>query len=107
MACRLPVVASTAAGEIADRVRDGYNGFLVPPADSSRLMSSMQRLAGDGALRRRMGEASWELVAHQTPDVWAEAFEEAVERIFAMPRARHEHAGPAAAAHPLAGAERR
>jgi glycosyltransferase involved in cell wall biosynthesis len=86
MACGLPVIATTSAGEIAERVVDGVNGFLVPPASSEELLDRMTLLARDAELRRRMGRASVEKVAGQTPDLWAEAFEQAVEKILSMPR---------------------
>jgi glycosyltransferase involved in cell wall biosynthesis len=85
MACGLPVIATSSTGEIHDRVTDGVNGFIVPPADSSALHERMALLANDSGLRRRMGEASRERVEGQSPDVWAEAFETAIERILALP----------------------
>jgi glycosyltransferase involved in cell wall biosynthesis len=88
MACRLPVIATTSSGEIEDRVTEGVNGFLVPPRDSARLRERMALLARDAGLRQRMGEASAEKVRGQTPDVWAKAFEEAVEKINSQPRIR-------------------
>lgn len=88
MACRLPVIATTASGEIADRVVEGENGYLVPPADAAALCGQMSRLAHDHALRRRMGDASGERVAGQSPAQWADAFEHAVAKVLGMPRAR-------------------
>jgi len=88
MACGLPVVATTACGEIEGRVSEGVNGFLVPPADSKALLERMSLLARDPELRRRMGEASREKVAGQTPHLWAEAFEQAIGTIVETPRVR-------------------
>ena len=31
MACSLPIISTSAAGEIRDRVESGVNGFVVPP----------------------------------------------------------------------------
>jgi hypothetical protein len=42
-------------------------------------------LARDTELRRRMGKASQERAAGRTPELWAQEFELAVERILAMP----------------------
>jgi glycosyltransferase involved in cell wall biosynthesis len=89
-ACGLPVIATTASGEIRDRVTDGANGFLVPPADSDALVDRMELLARDEALRRRMSKAAIDKVAGQSPEVWAEAFERAIEKITSMSRIRHE-----------------
>jgi glycosyltransferase involved in cell wall biosynthesis len=90
MGCGLPVIATTASGEIADRVVDSVNGFLVPPRDSGKLLESMTMLAHDADLRRRMGSASVNLVAGQAPEAWAVAFEEAVDAIVSMPRIRDD-----------------
>jgi glycosyltransferase involved in cell wall biosynthesis len=85
MACGLPVVASSASGEIRDRVGEGVNGFIVEPANVRQLLDRMSVLARDAELRRRMGKAGADRVAGQTPDLWAEAFERAVVNIIAMP----------------------
>jgi len=37
---------------------DGVNGFVVPPRDPQALADALERLAGDAALRRRMGAAA-------------------------------------------------
>jgi phosphatidylinositol alpha 1,6-mannosyltransferase len=52
----LPVVAPRAGGPI-DLVTDGLNGFLYQPGNSEELHSTIELLARDPALRRRMGEA--------------------------------------------------
>ena len=79
MAAGLPVISTTAVGEIGERVVDGVNGYLVPPDDPAALAVAMRRLATDPALRSKMGARSAEMIAPYTPDSWAEAFEEAVE----------------------------
>jgi glycosyltransferase involved in cell wall biosynthesis len=89
MACGLPVIATTASGEIGERVVDGVNGFLVPPASSDQLVDRMELLAREHELRRRMGRASLEKVAGQSPQQWAESFEQAIASIVAMPPARY------------------
>jgi glycosyltransferase involved in cell wall biosynthesis len=88
MACGLPVIATTASGEIADRVMEGVNGLLVPPANSTQLLDRMTLLARDADLRRRMGRASVKRVAGQAPELWAVAFEQAVDEILSMPPTR-------------------
>jgi glycosyltransferase involved in cell wall biosynthesis len=90
MACGLPVIATNASGEIHGRVEDGINGFIVRPADTQDLVERMTLLARDPGLRTRMGEASVGKVVGQTPDVWAESFERAVDRILSMPRLRED-----------------
>jgi glycosyltransferase involved in cell wall biosynthesis len=85
MACGLPIIASSASGEIGDRVSDGENGFIIPPADSESLRDRMAVLAGDDELRARMGAASRGRVSGQSPEMWAEAFEHAIGYILATP----------------------
>src|SRR5439155_8688586 len=55
MACGLPVISTSAAGEIRDRILDGVNGYIVPPANSAMLQLQMQRLADHDVLRKNMG----------------------------------------------------
>jgi glycosyltransferase involved in cell wall biosynthesis len=86
MACGLPVIATTAAGEISDRVVEGLNGFLVAPGSSDQLLERMAVLARDTDVREAMGAASVGKVAGQSPDAWAEAFERALDKMLAMPR---------------------
>ena len=78
MACSLPVISTSAAGEIRDRVEDGVNGYIVPPEDSTAMAERMQELAEDGELRTRMGRVSAQKVEGRTPEQWAKDFEEIV-----------------------------
>jgi glycosyltransferase involved in cell wall biosynthesis len=87
MATGLPVISTTAAGEIRERVIEGETGLLVPPDDPAALAAAMRRIACDPALRMRMGTRAAEMIAPYTPDRWAAAFEEAVAAILASPRA--------------------
>jgi glycosyltransferase involved in cell wall biosynthesis len=57
MASGLAVVAS-ATGEIPTLVRDGTTGLLCPPADPAALATALGALAGDPALRARLGAAA-------------------------------------------------
>jgi glycosyltransferase involved in cell wall biosynthesis len=91
MACGLPVIATTASGEIHDRVVDGLNGFIVPPADADALSDRMQVLAQDPERRRAMAEASRLRVEGQSPDHWAEAFESAISRTLDLPKWRRRN----------------
>jgi glycosyltransferase involved in cell wall biosynthesis len=86
MAAGLPVISTTAAGEIRERVVDDVNGYLVPPNDPVALAAAMHRLAVDPALRHQMGARSAEMIAPYTPDSWAQAFEKAVETILSSRR---------------------
>ena len=81
MASSLPVISTSAAGEIRDRIEDGVNGYIVPPEDSRALSDRMERLALDPELRTRMGHISSQKIAGHTPERWAEDFEKAVFKI--------------------------
>ncbi len=83
MSCRLPVIATSAAGEIRDRIEEGVNGFIVPPRDSAALMERMALLAGDRGLRAQMSKAAGESVAGQTGERWAAEFERVANAIVA------------------------
>ncbi len=61
MAAGLAVVATDVAGA-ADIVEPGHTGFLVPPGDTRALGHGILRLAGDAALRRRLGAAARDAV---------------------------------------------
>jgi glycosyltransferase involved in cell wall biosynthesis len=54
LAMQLPVVSTRHSG-IPEVVSDGVNGLLVPPADVPLLVSAMERLLNDSALRAQMG----------------------------------------------------
>jgi glycosyltransferase involved in cell wall biosynthesis len=55
-AAGLPVV-STRVGGVPEVIEDGVTGLLVEPDDPGALAAAIRRLASDGALRRRMGDA--------------------------------------------------
>jgi glycosyltransferase involved in cell wall biosynthesis len=81
MASSLPVISTSAAGEIRDRIEDEVNGYIVPPEDSRALSDRMEKLARDPELRTRMGHISSQKIAGHTPERWAEDFEKAVFKI--------------------------
>jgi glycosyltransferase involved in cell wall biosynthesis len=56
MAMGKPVIA-TRGGGVPEVVADGETGILVPPRDPGALADALLRLAGDQALRARMGAA--------------------------------------------------
>jgi glycosyltransferase involved in cell wall biosynthesis len=53
MACRVPVVASTADGN-RELIRDGDNGLLAPPSSSDQFARGVVRLLRDQDLRDRV-----------------------------------------------------
>jgi glycosyltransferase involved in cell wall biosynthesis len=58
----LPLVLSDRVGAAHDLLRDGENGFLVPADDVDAAARAIKALASDAELRRRMSEASREIV---------------------------------------------
>jgi glycosyltransferase involved in cell wall biosynthesis len=60
-ACGRPAIAADVPG-CADFVAPGETGLLVQPNDASALARAMQQLAGDAALRAKMGAAARERV---------------------------------------------
>lgn len=81
MASSLPVISSSSAGEITDRIEDGVTGFIVPPENSTALYEKMLILANDKALRIHMGKISASKISDHTPENWAKDFEFIVENI--------------------------
>ncbi len=57
MAAGLPVVA-TAVGDVPAMVAAENRPFVLPPADEAGLVAALARLAGEPALRRRLGAAN-------------------------------------------------
>jgi glycosyltransferase involved in cell wall biosynthesis len=73
-----PTIAS-AAGGIVDIVRDGSNGFLVPPGEAGPLANAIRRMMDDPAAAREMGlhgredvEAgfSWKVIVGRLAEVY-------------------------------------
>lgn len=73
-ALRVPVV-STDAGGIAEVVRDGHSGFVVPVGDAGMLAERTLQVLQDPALARRFGESGHAIVAAgHTPGVFREQY---------------------------------
>ena len=81
MACSLPIISTSAAGEIRGRVEDGINGYIVPPEDSVALAERMLYLSREPQLREQMGKASAEKIAGHTPKRWAQDFEKIISTL--------------------------
>jgi glycosyltransferase involved in cell wall biosynthesis len=62
MASGLPVIVTKNTGA-ADLVRDGENGYIVPPGDVDALVDRLAHLANHPALVREMGKKAREAVA--------------------------------------------
>ncbi len=71
-------IVGTRVGGVPEVVLDGETGILVPPEDVDALAEGIRRLAGDAALRERMGAAgrerarlfSWDVVTERYLEVY-------------------------------------
>jgi glycosyltransferase involved in cell wall biosynthesis len=87
MATGMPVVTTETCG-MADVVEDGFNGFLVPPADTARLVGAIEQLCESVELRKRMGQEAqqtmrrytWARVTQKLEMVLSLAVQQAAER---------------------------
>jgi glycosyltransferase involved in cell wall biosynthesis len=57
MAAGLPIIATHESGATT-LVNDSVEGFIVPSQQPAVIAAAMEKLAGDGELCRRMGEAA-------------------------------------------------
>jgi glycosyltransferase involved in cell wall biosynthesis len=74
MAHGLPVVATT-VGDVPVLIRDGREGFLVPPGDTAGLAEAITRLLHDVSLRSAMGaRARFRFEEHFTIAAMADAY---------------------------------
>ncbi|HME05303.1 MAG TPA: glycosyltransferase family 4 protein [Solirubrobacteraceae bacterium] len=84
----LAVITTDAVGAAAGGlVRDGHNGLVVPAGDSRALAEAIRRLAGDSALRQRLGAAGASDVRAFSHDAWAKGFSRALATV-GLSRAR-------------------
>lgn len=69
-------VVAAEVGDVADAIRDGETGLLVPSEDSDALSDAIRRLLADEDLRRRLGEQGRRLVLERfTATHMSRAFE--------------------------------
>ena len=71
MACGLPIVVTSVAGCAADLVEDGWNGYIVPPADPEALKIVIEQLATKHDLRQQMSLRSYERIRSYSPEACA------------------------------------
>ena len=89
MAGGLPVVSSSAAGDIRDRVPEGIAGYVVPPADPDALALRMIELAASPGMRVAMGEAGAQIAERFVAKSYADDFERFAYGVYAMARRRN------------------
>jgi glycosyltransferase involved in cell wall biosynthesis len=87
MATAMPVVTTETCG-MADVVEDGYNGLLVPPANTEKLVAAVERLCKSLELREQLGREArktmlrytWARVTQKLEMVLSLAVQQAVQR---------------------------
>src|SRR5690606_23516726 len=80
----MPVVVTNVGG-LPDMVEEGQNGSIVPPNDPTALAEALIDLLNDDEKRERFGQHSlhlarekysWDAVARQTAELYAQVIEE-------------------------------
>jgi glycosyltransferase involved in cell wall biosynthesis len=75
----LPVIATSSCGSTVECVRDGWNGFLVPPGDPLALSRALVRAHETHARLPEMGRCSLEFARPYGASAWAERWVEIIE----------------------------
>ena len=80
MACGLGVVSFDCSPAIAEIIRDGLDGILVPPEDVDALAAVLNRVMADPAERRKLAARAPEVLSRFSKgrilDLWERMFEE-------------------------------
>jgi glycosyltransferase involved in cell wall biosynthesis len=81
-------VVGTHGGGIPDIVTDEHDGILIPRGDTDALVVALRRVLEEQALVERLGQAARETYAqwHQTPEAFARAYRDLVDRALAGAR---------------------
>jgi glycosyltransferase involved in cell wall biosynthesis len=82
MAAGLPVVAATPGGP-DEIVEDGVSGLLYPSGDVGALADRLRRIAGDPALRERLGQSGRRAAERFQPNVVGPALVDVYRRVLA------------------------
>jgi glycosyltransferase involved in cell wall biosynthesis len=85
MSAGLPVIATTNAGDIRERVRDRKDGLIVPAGDTDALYEAMKSLVDDEQLLSRMKRSVQTDVLVPDLNRYDEDFETFVSTVLAMP----------------------
>jgi len=94
MASGLPVLVSERCGCAPDLVVDGRNGFTFDPLDLTELAKLMLRLSAmTDQERQAMGRAGQEIIAHWSPETFAESLGRAADFAMSVPPRRVDRLG--------------
>jgi glycosyltransferase involved in cell wall biosynthesis len=89
MAAGLPIISTSAAGDIRTRIPEGVAGHIVPPSDAEAMAARMIELAAGPQKRVTMGRAGTRIAARFEANAYAEDFERFVTGVLAEPRRRN------------------
>ena len=78
MALSKPVIG-TLVGGTPEMIVEGETGLLAPPSDAGALAAAIRALAGDGAMRKRMGQAGY---ARVTSDFSLSVMTDRIEELY-------------------------
>jgi glycosyltransferase involved in cell wall biosynthesis len=80
-AAGLPIVATSVCGACSAFVKDGYNGFIVPPNSKEALKKVILRMAKMSDEQIRIfGTRSYELSKQITPQMWSAAIQSVIRK---------------------------
>lgn len=77
-------VAASRTGGVQEIVADGETGLLTPPGDAAALAESLRKLAGDDALRTRLGANGLRRVQNFTWEAIAGSYRRIYEKVAAV-----------------------
>ena len=83
MATGMPVITTETCG-MPDVVENGYNGILIPPANTTSIEEAVLRLVKSRELRQRLGEAARETMKHYTWERAARQLEAFYRHVLAL-----------------------
>jgi glycosyltransferase involved in cell wall biosynthesis len=86
MAAGLPVISTSAAGDIRRRLPEGIAGHIVPPANADAFADRMLDLARAPRRRAAMAQAGAHIADQYVTEAYAEDFERFVQGTLALPR---------------------
>jgi len=91
MACALPVISFDCPSGPREIIRDGVNGILVPPDDSSALARAIDTLISDVHLRQRLAAHAVEAVSSLGMERIMKMWEELIDEVRAKRSTRTWH----------------
>ena len=86
MASGLPVLVSNRCGCAPDLVQAGHNGYTFDPYNPDQLTDLMLKIASGTCDLAAMGQASQNIIAHWSPQTFADNLQKAVELALTLPR---------------------